>query len=96
MSANTVALDEEFDNLTQRESHALCLNRRLAPHRIILISWLLETKLFDKTKTSVFPQSAEVWAKDRKRKQPIYLAISPKTTEEHNFPDITLDYIMEL
>ena len=51
---------------------------------------------FDKTKTSVFPQSAEVWAKDRKRKQPIYLAISPKTTEEHNFPDITLDYIMEL
>ena len=49
---NSVMLDEEFDNLTQRESHALCLNRRLAPHRIILISWLLETKLFDKTKTS--------------------------------------------
>ena len=51
---------------------------------------------FDKTKTSVISQSAEVWAKDRKRKQPIYLAISPKTLEEHDFPDITLDYIMEL
>ena len=37
------------NNLTQRESHALCLNRRLAPHRLILISWLLENELFDKT-----------------------------------------------
>ena len=35
-------------------------------------------------------------AMDAKRKQPIYLAISPKTLEEHYFPDITLDYIMEL
>jgi hypothetical protein len=51
---------------------------------------------FDKTKTSVLTQSAEVWAKDRKRKQPIYLAISPKANEQHNFPDLTLDYIMEL
>jgi hypothetical protein len=50
----------------------------------------------DKAKTYIYPPSAEVWAKDRKRKQPIYLAISPKTLEEHNFPDITLDYIMEL
>lgn len=45
-------LDDEFDKLTQRESYALCLNRRLAPHRIILISWLFENNLFDKTKTS--------------------------------------------
>ena len=49
---NSIMLDDEFDNLTQRESHALCLNRRLAPHRLILISWLLENELFDKTKTS--------------------------------------------
>tara|TARA_B110000858_G_C17772935_1_gene460659 strand:+ start:404 stop:1858 length:1455 start_codon:yes stop_codon:yes gene_type:complete len=49
---NSIMLDDEFDNLTQRESYALCLNRRLAPHRLILISWLLENKLFDKTKTS--------------------------------------------
>ena len=49
----------------------------------------------DKTKTSVYPPSAELWVKHRKRKQPIYLAISPTNLEEHNFPDITLDYIME-
>ena len=50
----------------------------------------------DKAKTHIYAPSAEVWAKDRKRKQPIYLAISPKTLEDHNFPDFTLDYIMEL
>lgn len=50
----------------------------------------------DKSKTSVYSASANVWAMDAKRKQPIYLAISPKTLEEHDFPDITLDYIMEL
>jgi hypothetical protein len=49
---NSLMLDDEFDKLTQRESYALCLNRRLAPHRIILISWLFENNLFDKTKTS--------------------------------------------
>jgi len=50
----------------------------------------------DKTKTSVYSASANVWAMDAKRKQPIYLAISPKTLEDHDFPDFTLDYIMEL
>lgn len=49
---NSLMEDSEFDSLTNRESHALCLNRRLAAHRIIIISWLLETGLFEKTKTS--------------------------------------------
>ena len=49
---NSLIEDDELDGLTNRESHALCLNRRLAPHRIVIISWLLENNLFDKTKTS--------------------------------------------
>ena len=50
----------------------------------------------DETKTTVYSQSANVWAIDSKRKQPIYLPISPKSLEDHVFPDITLDYIMGL
>ena len=53
---NSLMEDSEFDSLTNRESHALCLNRRLAAHRIIIISWLLETGLFEKTKSQPYSQ----------------------------------------
>ena len=53
-------------------------------------------KYFDETKTSIDCDSAAAWVEDPKRKQPIYKSILPDHLDEHTFPDITLNYIMEL
>ena len=49
---NTLMNIDEFDDLTNRDKKCLCLNRRLAPHRLIIISYLINEKLFDDTMTS--------------------------------------------
>lgn len=49
---NSLMDEDEITKLKNRESKALSLNRRLAPHRIILISYLLQSNLFDDCKIS--------------------------------------------
>jgi hypothetical protein len=49
---NSLTDIDKFDSLTNRSKKSLCLNRRLAPHRLIVISYLIEKGLFDQTHTS--------------------------------------------
>lgn len=51
-NVNTLMSLDEFDTLTNRNKKSLCLNRRLGPHRILIISYLLEQGIFDDTLTS--------------------------------------------
>lgn len=48
-------------------------------------------RYFDASKNSIAIKSAQKWIKDPKRKQPIYEPLF-----DASFPDLTLDYIMEL
>ena len=49
---NSLMTESELDTLTDRSKKSLCLNRRLAPHRLIAISYLINEGLFDETLTS--------------------------------------------
>jgi|TARA_B110000967_G_scaffold102136_1_gene104824 Ca2+-binding EF-hand superfamily protein len=51
-NVNSLMKESDLDLLTNRSKKSLCLNRRLAPHRLILISYLIDEGLFDETNTS--------------------------------------------
>jgi hypothetical protein len=55
-----------------------------------------QLEYFDDSKESIKCDSASAWIADVRRKQPIYKSIVPLSVEDHTFPDLTLDYIMEL